>query len=102
MKLTEKQKLAANHKDGPCLVLAVPGSGKTTMLLERIKNLSNVIDPNKILNLTFSRSQAVDMKNRYLKESQRDKINTNFMTIHAFCYLVIRNFYKKHNLELKF
>lgn len=101
MKLTEKQKLAANHKDGPCLVLAVPGSGKTTMLLERIKNLSNDIDPNKILNLTFSRSQAVDMKNRYLKESQRDKINTNFMTIHAFCYLVIRNFYKKHNLELK-
>lgn len=101
MKLTEKQKLAANHKDGPCLVLAVPGSGKTTMLLERIKNLSNYIDPNKILNLTFSRSQVVDMKNRYLKESQRDKINTNFMTIHAFCYLVIRNFYKKHNLELK-
>lgn len=101
MKLTEKQKLAANHKDGPCLVLAVPGSGKTTMLLERIKILSNEIDPNKILTLTFSKNQAVDMKNRYLNESQRDKINTNFMTIHAFCYLVIRNFYKKHNLELK-
>lgn len=101
MKLTEKQKLAANHKDGPCLVLAVPGSGKTTMLLERINILSNEIDPNKILTLTFSRSQAVDMKNRYLNESQGDKINTNFMTIHAFCYLVIRNFYKKQNLELK-
>lgn len=101
MKLTEKQKLAANHKDGPCLVLAVPGSGKTTMLLERIKILSNEFDPKNILNLTFSRSQAVDMKNRYLNESQRDRINTNFMTIHAFCYLVIRNFYKKQNLELK-
>lgn len=101
MKLTEKQKLAANHKDGPCLVLAVPGSGKTTMLLERIKILSNEINPNKILTLTFSKNQAVDMKNRYLNESQRDRINTNFMTIHAFCYLVIRNFYKKQNLELK-
>ena len=101
MKLTEKQKLAANHKDGPCLVLAVPGSGKTTMLLERIKILSNEIDPNKILTLTFSKNQAVDMKNRYLNVSQRDRIKTNFMTIHAFCYLVIRNFYKKQNLELK-
>lgn len=101
MKLTEKQKLAANHKDGPCLVLAVPGSGKTTMLLERIKILSNDIDPNKILTLTFSKNQAYDMKNRYLNESQKDRINTNFMTIHAFCYLVIRNFYKKQNLELK-
>lgn len=101
MKLTEKQKLAAKHKDGPCLVLAVPGSGKTTMLLERIKILSNDIDPNKILTLTFSKNQAYDMKNRYLNESQKDRINTNFMTIHAFCYLVIRNFYKKQNLELK-
>ncbi len=95
MKLTEKQALAASHKDGPCLVLAVPGSGKTTMILERIKILSREIDPSKILSLTFSRTQAVDMEERY------EGPNTNFMTIHAFCYLIIRNYYKKQNRTLK-
>ena len=55
MKLTEKQIQAANHINGPCLVLAVPGAGKTTMLLERIKILEKQVDPAKILSLTFSR-----------------------------------------------
>lgn len=98
MKLTEKQKLAANHKNGPCLVLAVPGAGKTTMLLERIKVLSSEVDPPQILSLTFSRTQALDMKNRFEKENE---VKSNFMTIHAFCYLIIRNYYKKTNRELK-
>lgn len=98
MKLTDKQKLAANHKNGPCLVLAVPGAGKTTMLLERIKVLSSNIDPSNILSLTFSRTQAIDMKNRFEKENEA---KSNFMTIHAFCYLIIRNYYKKANRELK-
>lgn len=95
MKLTEKQTLAANHKDGPCLVLAVPGSGKTTMILERIKILSKDIDPKKILSLTFSKTQAIDMKERYEGPA------SNFMTIHAFCYLIIRNYYKKQKRSLK-
>ena len=98
MKLTDKQKLAANHKNGPCLVLAVPGAGKTTMLLERIKVLSSNIDPSNILSLTFSRTQALDMKNRFEKENEA---KSNFLTIHAFCYLIIRNYYKKANRELK-
>lgn len=98
MQLTEKQKQAANHKNGPCLVLAVPGAGKTTMLLERIKMLENQIDPSHILSLTFSKTQALDMKNRF--ESEGD-IKSNFMTIHAFCYLIIRNYYKKTHRKLK-
>lgn len=95
MRLTEIQKKAANHIDGPCLVLAVPGAGKTTMLLERINNLSKITDTKKILTLTFSRTQANDMKTRYGKD------NTNIMTIHAFCYLIIRNYLKKYNRELR-
>lgn len=98
MQLTEKQKQAANHKNGPCLILAVPGAGKTTMLLERIKVLENQIDPSHILSLTFSKTQALDMKNRF--ESEGD-IKSNFMTIHAFCYLIIRNYYKKTHRKLK-
>lgn len=95
MRLTEIQKKAANHVNGPCLVLAVPGAGKTTMLLERINNLSKITDTKKILTLTFSRTQAIDMKTRYGKD------NTNIMTIHAFCYLIIRNYLKKYNRELR-
>ena len=98
MILTEKQLQASRHKNGPCLVLAVPGAGKTTMLLERIKFLENEIDPSKVLSLTFSRTQAFDMKKRFEKETTT---KSNFMTIHAFCYLIIRNYYKKTNRELK-
>ncbi|WP_297688419.1 ATP-dependent helicase [uncultured Anaerococcus sp.] len=95
MNLTSIQKKAAEFKDGPCLVLAVPGAGKTTMLLERIKILSKNIDSKKILTLTFSKTQSQDMKNRFGAN------NSNFMTIHAFCYLIIRNYLKKYNRELR-
>lgn len=95
MILTDVQKKAANFVDGPCLVLAVPGAGKTTMLLERINNLSKNIPQKKILTLTFSRTQAIDMKNRYGSD------DTNIMTIHAFCYLIIRNYLKKFHRELR-
>lgn len=95
MKLTEKQIIAARHKNGPCLVLAVPGSGKTTMLLERISIMEKDIDPRKILSLTFSKAQAVDMRKRYPDSK------SNFMTIHAFCYLIIRNYLKKSNKQFR-
>lgn len=95
MKLTDIQNRAANFIDGPCLVLAVPGAGKTTMLLERVKILSKITSPNKILTLTFSRTQAIDMSNRYTGD------DTNIMTIHAFCYLIIRNYLKKFHRELR-
>lgn len=95
MKLTSQQNLALRHKDGPILVLAGPGAGKTTMLLGRIKFLSKTIDSKHILTITFSKTQAVDMMDRY--KSSR----TNFMTIHAFCYLIIRNYLKKNNRNLR-
>lgn len=95
MILTDVQNKAANFVEGPSLVLAVPGAGKTTMLLERINNLSKSIPQNKILTLTFSRTQAIDMKNRFGSD------DTNIMTIHAFCYLIIRNYLKKFHRELR-
>lgn len=95
MKLTSQQNLALRHKDGPILVLAGPGAGKTTMLLERIKFLSGTVDPKHILTITFSKSQALDMKDRY------NSSDANFMTIHAFCYLIIRNYLKQNNRNLR-
>lgn len=95
MKLTNQQEIAASHINGPILVLAGPGAGKTTMLLDRIKKLSKYTNPSHILTITFSKNQALDMEERYEYEK------TNFMTIHAFCYLIIRNYLKKNNKVLR-
>lgn len=92
MQLSEEQKSAVSHLYGPALVLAVPGSGKTTVLIHRIYNLINSkkINPNKILSITFSKASALDMKRRYLSLSHENSIMPPFMTIHAFCFEIIR------------
>ena len=94
MKYSESQLQAINHMDGPALILAVPGSGKTTVLLARINNLINKgVSPDNILAMTFSRSQAFDMKKRYTELYGDSSIE--FSTIHAFAYGIIRSFYNK-------
>lgn len=100
MKYSNSQLKAINHKEGPALVLAVPGSGKTTVLLARIHNLiKNGVNPNNILAMTFSKSQAVDMEKRYL-----DIYGTNgvkFSTIHSFAYGIVRSFSNNsHKIQL--
>ncbi|EHR34834.1 hypothetical protein HMPREF9709_00576 [Helcococcus kunzii ATCC 51366] len=100
MKYSNSQLEAINHKEGPALVLAVPGSGKTTVLLARIHNLiKNGVNPNNILAMTFSKSQAIDMEKRYL-----DIYGTNgvkFSTIHSFAYGIVRSFsYNSHKIQL--
>lgn len=90
MKLTQAQTRAMQHYTGPALVLAVPGAGKTTVLLHRIDYLSEKfhIPRENILSITFSRLQADDMKSRYKQKS-------HFSTIHAFCYRIIKQYEKK-------
>lgn len=99
MQLSEEQKSAVSHLYGPALILAVPGSGKTTVLIHRIYNLVNInkIRPNKILSITFSKASALDMKMRYQQLFHEDSMVPPFMTIHAFCYEVIRAYSKKAN-----
>ena len=57
MKLNKEQYIAAHHKDGPMLVLAGPGSGKTHLLVERIRIMieEEQIAPENILVITFSK-----------------------------------------------
>lgn len=94
MKYSKQQINAIQHIDGPALVLAVPGAGKTTVLLARIDNLiKKGVKPSQILAMTFSRTQANDMKERYIKKYGDHGIN--FSTIHAFAYKVVRQVYKK-------
>ncbi|MDO5018273.1 MAG: ATP-dependent helicase [Lagierella massiliensis] len=99
MEISNQQKIAISHNEGPALVLAVPGSGKTTVLLNRIIHLNNTfkIKADQILNLTFSKTQALDMKNRFLILDSG--LKPVFSTIHAFCYSIIRLYINEYKLH---
>lgn len=108
MKFTDSQRQAIEHGQGPCLVLAVPGAGKTTVLLKRLEELvSSGIDPRRIASITFSKQQALDMQERFLKKLETDPnlqaykaSDLTFSTIHAFCYSIIRAYARKMNSEI--
>ncbi|MDY3118702.1 MAG: ATP-dependent helicase [Peptoniphilus sp.] len=91
MNLTDEQLHAMTHGKGPGLVLAVPGSGKTTMLLNRTKRLMDEgVDRKNILTITFSRASARDLSVRY-KNLFANSSPPAFSTIHSFCYSVLKN-----------
>lgn len=104
MKLSNQQREAMQHYLGPGLTLAVPGAGKTTVLIYRILHLIEKynIPPEKILSITFSKNQTVDMKERFEKitEERGNKVSGNFYTIHAFSYKILREYLKRHHLNL--
>ena len=102
LKLNDEQLSAANHQSGPALILAVPGSGKTTLLLCRIINLvkNHGVNPNKILSVTFSKSSAKDMENRYNKLfPYENSIKPSFSTIHSFCYNIVSQYFRKKKIS---
>lgn len=104
--LNEAQQEVVVHNDGPCLILAVPGGGKTTTLLARTAYLIEEIgvNPNEILSITFSRASANDMKKRFEEIfgsglNNRGKIS--FSTIHSFSYRVVMGSAKARGISLK-
>lgn len=105
IQLNEQQRLASLHKDGPAIVLAVAGAGKTTTLCTRTANLitKHKINPKKIKTMTFSRAAARDMKERFVKlfgEHIRHIHDVEFSTIHSFAYSVIAYYYRQKNIPL--
>ena len=69
MDLNPQQKSAVTHKEGPLLIVAGPGSGKTHVIIERVKNLvQSQIPQSAILCLTFTEKAADEMKQRLEKE----------------------------------
>lgn len=94
MMLNDKQKDAVLHMDGPCLVLAGAGSGKTRVLTERIVNLINEgVSPYNILAITFTNKAAKEMKSR-VEEKLDDIGNSIFIgTFHSFGLRILRENY---------
>ena len=86
-----KQLKAINHGTGPALVLAGPGSGKTRVLTHHVYSLiKRGVPPDKILVITFTKSAAVEMYDRFKKLSPSSANKVFFGTFHSFFYRMIR------------
>lgn len=95
---TKSQSEAIRHQDGPLLVLAGPGSGKTTVVTKRVQYLVQDchISPSSILVITFTRAAATEMKERFLRlmEQSEEKPqgygNVSFGTFHAVFFNILK------------
>ena len=89
--LNKAQQEAALHKDGPCVVIAGAGSGKTAMLVIRVEQLiKRGIPPNKILCCTFTKKATQEMKERIIKcVGPRGKAVT-VSTIHGLAHRMVK------------
>lgn len=85
-KLNTQQKQAVEAIDGPVLVIAGPGTGKTELLALRVANILKSTDtkPNNILCLTFTNKAAVNMKERIIDLAGRDGAKVVASTFHSF------------------
>ena len=91
-RFTEEQRIAITHNIGPMLVLAGPGSGKTTVITERVRYLIEEcgVHPGNILVITFTKTAAEEMKERYEKKQVIGKGTVNFGTFHAVFFKILR------------
>jgi DNA helicase-2/ATP-dependent DNA helicase PcrA len=90
--LNPDQEKAAKFKDGVCAVIAVPGSGKTRTMMERIGILvrDHGIPPEAILGLTFTRNAADEMRNRLVPVLGDLSARVFLATIHSFCFNLLK------------
>lgn len=94
MQFNNSQLKAVKHKSGPMLVIAGPGSGKTTVLTARIRNLIEEysVNPVNILVITFTKAAANEMKSRFNNMMGRST-NVTFGTFHAVFFMILRAAY---------
>lgn len=103
-KLNDKQKEAVMHIDGPLLILAGAGSGKTRVLTSRVAYLINEvgIDPRNILAITFTNKAAKEMKERIFSIIGDLASKVQISTFHSFGYRIVRENYHLLGLENNF
>ena len=96
MSLNQAQKKAASHGEGPCLVLAGPGSGKTLTIVNRIRYLieENEVKPDQILVVTFTRFAASEMRSRLCSLMGRRDLPVTMGTFHGIYYGILKWAYR--------
>ncbi|MFJ4277670.1 UvrD-helicase domain-containing protein [Streptomyces massasporeus] len=88
--LDAAQRSVVDHTRGPLLVLAGPGTGKTTTLVESVADrVARGVDSERILVLTFSRKAAVELRDRMARRSGAARA-PQATTFHSFCYALVR------------
>ncbi len=102
--LNQQQKLAVDTIEGPVMVIAGPGTGKTQILSARIGKILLQTDtaPQNILCLTYTDAGAIAMRNRLLSFIGSDAYKVNIYTFHAFCNDVIQDnlsLFEKNSLD---
>jgi DNA helicase-2/ATP-dependent DNA helicase PcrA len=90
----DPQQQAIEHGQGPCLVLAAPGSGKTYVVTQRFVRLIRAegLEPHEILALAYNRRAADEMLGRVEKETGAIDGDPPLTTYHAWAYTVVRRF----------
>ncbi len=102
--LDEYQKNACENESKQLLIIAGPGSGKTTVLTNRIAYMVSKlnIEPKNCLAITFTHRAAEEMKER-LKKLLKDKSDfVNIHTFHSLCYSILKENYKEVGLDKDF
>jgi len=90
-RLTPEQLRAAQSKENIVMVVAIPGSGKTLTMINRISFLiQHGIPPENILGLTFTKNSALEMKERLLTVLGDKSERVHLSTIHSFCYYLLK------------
>lgn len=95
MERSSSQKRAIAHLSGPMMVLAGPGSGKTSVIVERTAYMTQKggISPASVLVVTFSRAAAKEMKERFLKFTGLEHTPVTFGTFHGVFYAILKQAY---------
>ncbi len=96
MSLNPSQVQAVIHKDGPCMVLAGPGSGKTLTITKRIEYLigKHHVSPEEILVITFTKAASVEMKERFVCLCGQKAGPVTFGTFHGIYYGILKWAYR--------
>ena len=102
--LNDRQKEAVLYGDGPLLILAGAGSGKTSVLTKRVAYLikERNISPKNIVAITFTNKAAKEMKERIIKEVGKEGYDIQISTFHSFGLRIIRENYEKLGYEKNF
>lgn len=102
--LNDKQKEAVLYGDGPLLILAGAGSGKTSVLTKRVAYLikERNVSPKNIVAITFTNKAAKEMKERIIKEVGKEGYDIQISTFHSFGLRIIKENYEKLGYEKNF
>lgn len=102
--LNDRQKEAVLYGDGPLLILAGAGSGKTSVLTKRVAYLikERNVSPKNIVAITFTNKAAKEMKERIIKEVGKEGYDIQISTFHSFGLRIIKENFEKLGYEKNF